>query len=295
MDGTYLKQAADVSLEIPQDVTDAVHDVLADVRADGDDAVLLTRALDLDGESLIPISTGAPVDERVRLVVDDSGFVRSLAVRYNTIYGTESVSVTIRHDLRNDLNVIANHADLVARAPDDGSTPGDPAVIRGKADEALTHIETTRTVADTLVEDADLESVDLVLVVEDLAANVQESFNVSVTTDLPDRALVTANDGVRSVVDNLLENAAEHADTDDPRITVGVDVGSDTIRLRVSDTGPGIDPDQRPLFRTDDDGSGGGLSLVGALVEAYDGDVRVAETDTPGTTVVVDLPRADGS
>jgi hypothetical protein len=71
------------------------------VRTDGDDAVLLTRALDLDGESLIPISTGAPVDERVRLVVDDSGFVRSLAVRYNTIYGTESVSVTIRHDLRN--------------------------------------------------------------------------------------------------------------------------------------------------------------------------------------------------
>lgn len=39
MDGTYLKEAADVSLEIPQDVTDAVHDVLADVRADGDDAV----------------------------------------------------------------------------------------------------------------------------------------------------------------------------------------------------------------------------------------------------------------
>jgi histidinol dehydrogenase/sulfopropanediol 3-dehydrogenase len=38
-EGTYLKEAADVSLEIPQDVTDAVHDVLADVRADGDDAV----------------------------------------------------------------------------------------------------------------------------------------------------------------------------------------------------------------------------------------------------------------
>jgi sulfopropanediol 3-dehydrogenase len=38
-DWTTLKEAGDASLEIPADVTDAVHDVLADVRADGDDAI----------------------------------------------------------------------------------------------------------------------------------------------------------------------------------------------------------------------------------------------------------------
>ncbi|MFW5919095.1 MAG: histidinol dehydrogenase [Halanaeroarchaeum sp.] len=36
---TYLKEAGDASLEVPADVTDAVHDVLADVRSDGDDAI----------------------------------------------------------------------------------------------------------------------------------------------------------------------------------------------------------------------------------------------------------------
>jgi len=53
-DGSYLKEAADVSLEIPQDVSDAVHDVLADVRADGDDAVRkFTRRWDeVDREDL---------------------------------------------------------------------------------------------------------------------------------------------------------------------------------------------------------------------------------------------------
>ncbi|WP_338741628.1 histidinol dehydrogenase [Haloplanus salilacus] len=53
-DGTYLKEAADVSLEIPQDVTDAVHDVLSDVRADGDDAIRkFTRRWDeVDREDL---------------------------------------------------------------------------------------------------------------------------------------------------------------------------------------------------------------------------------------------------
>jgi sulfopropanediol 3-dehydrogenase len=38
-DWTTLKEAGDASLEIPADVTDAVHDILADVRADGDDAI----------------------------------------------------------------------------------------------------------------------------------------------------------------------------------------------------------------------------------------------------------------
>lgn len=38
-DWTTLKEAADASLEIPAEVTDAVHDVLADVRSDGDEAI----------------------------------------------------------------------------------------------------------------------------------------------------------------------------------------------------------------------------------------------------------------
>jgi hypothetical protein len=87
------------------------------VRTAGDDAVLLSRDIDLDSDSVIPISTGTPVDERVRLVVDDSGLVRSLAVRYSAIYGTETVTVTIRHDLR---NVGATTVQRPAWVPTDG-------------------------------------------------------------------------------------------------------------------------------------------------------------------------------
>lgn len=38
-DWTTLKEAGDASLEVPAEVTDAVHDVLADVRSDGDEAI----------------------------------------------------------------------------------------------------------------------------------------------------------------------------------------------------------------------------------------------------------------
>jgi len=55
--------------------------------------------------------------------------------------------------------------------------------------------------------------------------------------------------GLRSVVDNLLENAAEHNDADDPRVAVTVETGADTVRLLVSDNGPGIpDEEKRALL-----------------------------------------------
>lgn len=209
------------------------------------------------------------------------------------------VNRLVRHDLRNDLNVIVNHAALVARSSDGGSGPGDPEVVVDRADEALAHIETTRTIADTLVGDADLGPVDLVPVVTELADHVEEAFGVSVVVDVPDRAFVTANDGLRSVVDNLLENAVEHGSGDerpgaaDLHVAVTVERGPDTVRLRVSDDGPGIAPARRAaLFGADGDDSGG-LSLVETLVEAYGGDVRLADDDADGATFVVDLPRAD--
>jgi signal transduction histidine kinase len=106
---------------------------------------------------------------------------------------------------------------------------------------------------------------------------------------------VSANDGVQSVVDNLLENAVEHNDADDPRVAVAVTAGHDVVRLTVTDNGPGI-PDERKetVFEPGEGGSGGGLSLVYTLVTGYGGDVWIEDAEPRGTRFVVELPRADG-
>jgi signal transduction histidine kinase len=200
----------------------------------------------------------------------------------------------IRHDLRNDLNVIQGHADLLSESAADVDA-GDPTVIAEKTDEALSRIETSRVIADTLVGDPELEPVDLVPVVAEMAARVSNAASVAVETDLPDSAVVTANNGVRSVVDNLIENAVEHNDADDPQVAVGVTTAADVVRLTVIDNGPGI-PDERKesLFEPGENGSGGGLSLVYTLVTGYGGDVWIEDVDPRGTRFVVELPRADG-
>jgi len=205
------------------------------------------------------------------------------------------VNDLLRHDLRNDLHMVREHAELVAEEYDAEDAAGDPGTIVEKSDEALRRIGTTRAVADTLVGEADLEPVDLASMTASLAEQVDATFDVRVTTALPEEASVTANDGLRSAVDNLLENAAEHNDADDPRIDVTVETVEDTARLLVSDNGPGIpDEEKQALLAPAKVGRAGhGLSLVRTLVEGYGGTVRIEDNEPRGTTVIVELPRAE--
>ena len=199
----------------------------------------------------------------------------------------------IRHDLRNDLNVIQGHADLLSESAADVGA-GDPAVVADKTEEALSRIETSKVIADTLIGDPDLEPIDLVPVVAEMAARISNTVAATVETDLPDSAVVSANDGVQSVVDNLIENAVEHNDADDPRVAVAVTAGYDFVRLTVTDNGPGIPDDRKgTVFEPGEGGSGGGLSLIYTLVTGYGGDVWIEDAEPRGTRFVVELPRAD--
>lgn len=143
---------------------------------------------------------------------------------------------------------------------------------------------------------AELEPVDLAVIAAELATYVETTYGVTVETDLPEQAFVTANAGIRSVVDNLLENAVEHSDADEPRLAVAVATDDDTVTLTVSDNGPGL-PDERreTLFDAHTGETGAGdLSLAKTLVDRYGGSIRVEDDEPRGTRFVVDLPRADG-
>jgi signal transduction histidine kinase len=107
---------------------------------------------------------------------------------------------------------------------------------------------------------------------------------------------------LREVLTNLIGNAIKYS-PDGGLIKVGGVLGkNDTVCLYVSDEGIGIPPaDQERIFerlyRVDNSltrqtpGTGLGLFLVKAVIEAHDGRVWVESTPGEGSTFWIELPR----
>jgi two-component system, sensor histidine kinase FlrB len=71
--------------------------------------------------------------------------------------------------------------------------------------------------------------------------------------------------------------------------------GAAAVRLTVSDTGLGVDPEYRsrmfdPFFTTKDEGTGLGLAIVHSIVEAHQGRIDVESTIKQGSTFAIILP-----
>ena len=115
-------------------------------------------------------------------------------------------------------------------------------------------------------------------------------------------------DRFRQVLRNLLSNALRHAGAGG-RVTVEASDDGDMVRVRVSDSGPGIAPEHLPnvferFYRADTSratdpvtgrptGLGLGLTIARELLTASNGRVAVERTGPAGTTFVVEVPAAD--
>jgi two-component system OmpR family sensor kinase len=109
--------------------------------------------------------------------------------------------------------------------------------------------------------------------------------------------------GLRQIIGNLLSNVRVHTPADSP-LTVEVAAhGEAGVRLRVSDSGPGLGAQDAArvfdrFFRSAQDrardtgGAGLGMSIVQALVQAHQGTVELDTAPGCGLTVVVTLPCA---
>jgi signal transduction histidine kinase len=117
---------------------------------------------------------------------------------------------------------------------------------------------------------------------------------------------VTADpDRLAQALRNLARNAITHTRAPDGLVRVDVTRHEQaTVRITVSDDGPGIAPELRQrvferFFRTDEartraaGGAGLGLAIVQAIAEAHHGAVHVSESAAGGAAFALDLPSGD--
>ncbi|ESP89646.1 PAS/PAC sensor signal transduction histidine kinase [Candidatus Halobonum tyrrellensis G22] len=205
----------------------------------------------------------------------------------------------LRHDLRNDINVVVGYTELLDPVADDAADLRPVERIRERAEGMLTLTEKVREVEATLdTGEKPLGVVELGGVLRDVASAARADFpEATVELDAPDSLPVRGIEFLDSVFDNLVENAIEHHDGDHPHVRVTARQADGCAEVTVTDDGPGLPESERRALACDresqlEHASGFGLWLVTWLVEESDGDIRFDTDD--GTTVTVRLPAADG-
>ena len=103
------------------------------------------------------------------------------------------------------------------------------------------------------------------------------------------------------VMTNLLENAARHSPPGG-EVQLSVRSAGDRVVVRVSDGGPGVDPDERErVFEAfyrgastpDLPGTGLGLAIANAIVTAHDGRIWIEDGPDGGASFVFEIPVHD--
>ncbi|AQL41594.1 hypothetical protein BV210_02185 [Halorientalis sp. IM1011] len=235
-------------------------------------------ALELDGEEYVLAS--------LRDVRDRKRREQALSV-FNRV---------LRHNIRNDMNVIVGRASILEASLDDEDDLTHLARIMETARNLADLGEKARTFGQLDERDPDADSVELGPFVDRVGESLVEEYPDATVTVRGDREAVAAVDPTLDVaVRELLENAIKHARTDEPTVDVAITRAADGVTVRIADEGPGL-PDQdhavleggleTPL----DHGSGLGLWLADWVVTAAGGSISVLEADADGTVIELSLP-----
>jgi PAS domain S-box-containing protein len=212
------------------------------------------------------------------------------------------VNRILRHNLRNELNVVFGFASEIANDAADEQTADYARRIEttGKrlADLAEGAAEMRRVVEEGIVSDPDPVSVGRV------AEAVREEYaerypDARIDVAVPEDAAVRGDERLAEAIGHLVENAVVHSRSDAPRVEIGAERHPETgtVSVRVADDGPGVPEGVRGVVTGETEvtqlnhNTGIGLWIVAWIVEAYGGEVAFGPgIDGEGTTVTLRLP-----
>ncbi|RQH03561.1 PAS domain S-box protein [Natrarchaeobius oligotrophus] len=208
----------------------------------------------------------------------------------------------IRHNLRNDMNLLVGYADRVKTAIENDQleeeieTISDIATEVGTLSDSLDQIENIVKPGATQREPTNLRSV-----VQTRAAKFRRDYSeVDLTVDAPSDVWVIADNGLQYAIDNAIENAIEHTDQEVPEVTlmIGNDPENNQGVVQIADNGPPI-PDIEVDVLDDETkasstyhGSGVGLWVMKWCVDSLGGALSFKENEPRGNLVQISLPTA---
>jgi signal transduction histidine kinase len=247
-----------------------------------------------DLERRVPVPSTGDELERLGTTLNETIDRLGAAIAANERFVADAA-----HELRSPITGVRAAIDLEA-----GRSPG------GLLDDSARELErASRLIDDLLVlarrqgRGRRIVDVDLDDVVREQIGMVATRFpEVELTASIVPVRLSGDPDGLRRVVENLVDNACFYGDR---RVGISLESVDGVARLRIDDDGPGIPVAERErvferFARLDGSrsrhtgGSGLGLAIVEELVGEHDGTTAIEDSPWGGASVVVTLPLIGG-
>ncbi|QGN06830.1 PAS domain S-box protein [Halorhabdus sp. CBA1104] len=205
------------------------------------------------------------------------------------------LSRVLRHNLRNDLNVITGSAEVLREQTQEPLASAADRILSTGTD-MIELVDTERQIVELLTGNARTTSVSIAPLLSAAVETARASFpDGEITLHCPIDARIEAVPVLENAFAELIENGIEHNDNDPPRVSVEATRDGDVLRIDIQDNGPGIPAEEQAVLRPQADrspllhGTGLGLWLARYSITHVGGSLRFVDADR-GTHIVVTVP-----
>jgi len=235
----------------------------------------------------------APVRNAQDEVINYVGFQQDVTERRERHQQLETIDRLLRHNLRNDMNVIRGRAELIH-----SESSGDVAELAEKiidvSDGLLGMARKERAIAKVLLEDPVQAETPIEPVLQRVVSTIESDHpEATIAVESPEAVTVRATAQFEEALAELVENGVVHNDSAAPEVTITVTRSDGSTHIDVADTGPRIPEmeqnileeatERTPVYHE----TGLGLWFAKLVVTRSGGTITVTENTPAGSTVRV--------
>lgn len=208
------------------------------------------------------------------------------------------LSRILRHNLRNEMNVILGHAQTLVEE-NTSAVEAHAAAILDAGHTLMKLSEKERRLVETVVNPSERTTLHLRKLLADVLEQVREEYpRAELSVEGEVGQTVRAVPYLERAVREILENAVIHNNMTPPVVSVRVEATGNTVTLRIQDNGPGIPSVETAVIAGDqpisplNHGSGLGLRLADLIIKQSGGRLKFTSSDSEGTEVRITLKTA---
>ncbi|WP_247010154.1 PAS domain S-box protein [Halorientalis litorea] len=243
----------------------------------------------------------APVRDATGTVINWVGFQQEVTERKERLRQLGVLDRTLRHTLRNDMNVIRGHAESIQSHASTAVAESAEQIIEASND-LLAMAEKEKAITSLLRDRPRQLEFDIPVLLRYVADEVRADHpRCTIDVACPEDVAVVASEEFDEGVREVVTNAATHTDASSSEVEITVEETGETVCISIADTGPQIPEIERQILLDSEPevqtelrhGSGLGLWLVRLIVTRSNGSIDVAENSPRGNVIRLELPRAE--